>query len=319
MDSKVQKILHQVGGKPMVTHAVDEARKLSAAVPTLVVGVGGDGVRALFGDSVNYVVQREQMGTGHAVMVAKEMLQGQSSQLIVTYADMPLLRGETMAKLAALQREQEAAVAVLSVMGDPNSSFGRIVRNAANQVTEIIEVAEAKQRPDPETYLSIPELNAGIYCFDADFLWQHIDELPLRKARKGHEYYLTDMVAKAVEAGRTVVSYVAEDADECLGAGTRAELVAVEAAFRERANRHWLANGVTIINPSQTYIDQGVAIGQDTIIWPGSYIQGQSIIGADCIIGPNAIVRDATVGAGCRVEQAMVENVTLPDHTNVSP
>ena len=133
------------------------------------------------------------------------------------------------------------------------------------------------------------------------------------------EYYLTDMVGIAAAQKRQVSAIMAEDADECLGAGTRAELVAVEQAFRQRANRRALANGVTLIDPSSTFIDPEVTIGQDTVIWPNSYLQGNTTVGENCTIGPNAILRDATVGAGCRVEQAVVEGVPLEAGTVVPP
>jgi bifunctional UDP-N-acetylglucosamine pyrophosphorylase/glucosamine-1-phosphate N-acetyltransferase len=141
----------------------------------------------------------------------------------------------------------------------------------------------------------------------------------LRQARSGEEYYLTDMVGLAVAQGRLVEARMVEDADECLGAGTRAELVLVEKAFRRRANARWLAAGVTLIDPEATYIDQTVTIGRDTVIWPNTYLQGQTVIGGECVIGPNTIVRDSTLGRGCRVEQAVVERCQLGDGVIVPP
>ncbi len=143
--------------------------------------------------------------------------------------------------------------------------------------------------------------------------------LPLRQARSGEEYYLTDMISLAVAQGQLVEALAVDDRDECLGAGTRAEMVAVERAFRRRANQYWLENGVTLVEPNSIYIDQDVLIGRDTIIWPNTYVQGKSHIGEDCILGPNSIIRDAQIGAACRIEQAMVENVALADGTVVAP
>ncbi|HIP73731.1 MAG TPA: bifunctional UDP-N-acetylglucosamine diphosphorylase/glucosamine-1-phosphate N-acetyltransferase GlmU, partial [Anaerolineae bacterium] len=247
----------------------------------------------------------------------RPLLTNRSSQVIVTYEDMPLLRAETLQKLADTQRESGTAVTLLSVMGEPTSSFGRVVRDENGRVTEIVEAAEAKRRPNTAELLAIRELNAGVYCFDANFLWQNVDKLPLRQARSGPEYYLTDMIELAQEQRRGVTAVIAEDPDECLGAGTRAELTAVEKAFRRRANNYWLERGVTLIDPEATYIDQDVTIGQDTVIWPGSYIQDGTIIGEDCVIGPNAIIRRATIGDGCRIEQAVVEDVTVEGGTAV--
>ncbi|MCB9420868.1 MAG: NTP transferase domain-containing protein [Ardenticatenaceae bacterium] len=317
MQSKKQKILHEVGGKPMVQHVFDTAVSTTSIPPVLVIGPGETGIQALFGNRAEYITQPEQLGTGHAAMMARPMLHGRTEQVVVTYGDMPLLQAKTIERLAQKQAETGAAVVMLSVMGDPASSFGRVVRGAAGSVAEIVEVAEAKQHSNAAELLAIQELNAGVYCFDADWLWANIDRLPLRQARNGPEYYLTDMIGLAVDQGGLVEAIVTEDADECLGAGTRQELVAVEKAFRRRANAHWLANGVTLIDPEAIYIDPDVVIGQDTIIWPNTFLQGATTIGADCVIGPNSIVRNAQVGDGCIIEQAVVEKMTLAAGTQV--
>lgn len=308
MRSKRQKILHAVGGRPMVMHVVDAARQASQHPPTLVIGpLGGDALKALVGSDAAYVVQPEQLGTGHATRMAADVLRGRAAQVLVTYADMPLLRASTMTALAEQQARSGAAIVMVTVLGDPSSSFGRIVRDRAGRVIEIVEVAEARQRANGDEILAIPELNVGVYCFDAAWLWAELPNLPLRQARSGVEYYLTDLVAAAVAQGRAVEAVISEDPDEGLGAGTRAEMVAVERAFRQRANLKWLAAGVTIVNPNQTYIDQTVEIGQDTVIWPGTFLQGSTVIGQDCVIGPNAIVRDATVGDGAVIEMTVVD------------
>ncbi|HEX6386507.1 MAG TPA: NTP transferase domain-containing protein [Anaerolineae bacterium] len=319
MQSGKQKILHEVGGKPMVWHVFATAAAVATIPPVLVVGPGEDGVRELIGDRAVYVVQPEQLGTGHATMVAAPVLQGRADQVIVTYGDMPLLKPGTLARLAQRRVETSAAVVMLSVMGDSDSSFGRVVRDENGRVCEIVEVAEARQRASSSELLAIRELNVGVYCFDASWLWQHIHSLPLRQARSGREYYLTDMVELAVNQGRLVEAIVTDDADECLGAGTRAELVTVEKAFRRRTNAHWLASGVTLVDPDTIYIDPNVTIGQDTVLWPNTYLQGNSVIGADCILGPNTIIRNARIGNGCRIEQAVVENAAIADGVTVEP
>jgi bifunctional UDP-N-acetylglucosamine pyrophosphorylase / glucosamine-1-phosphate N-acetyltransferase len=319
MLSKKQKILHQVGGKPMLLHIFEAAESVATFSPVVVVAPEAADVRRLLGERATYVTQAKPLGTGHAAMMAAPLLQGQSDQVIITYGDMPLLRAETLARLAGAQVAVGAAVALLSVMGEPGSSFGRVVRGTDGSIHEILEVAEAKKRPNTAELLALTELNAGVYCFDAAWLWQTLPHLPLRQARSGQEYYLTDMIELAVQEGRRVEAMVTADPDECLGAGTRAELVAVEKAFRRRANTHWLAHGVTLVDPDSTYLDPDITIGQDTVIWPNTYVQGRSTIGADCIIGPNTILRDAHIGRGCRVEQAVVEKATLADGTAVAP
>ncbi len=319
MKSKKQKILHDVGGKPMVQHVFDAASAVADLPPVLVIGPGEDGVQSLFGEEALYCVQPEQLGTGHATMMAGSLLQGKADQVIVTYGDMPLLRASTLAQLADVQSRTKAAVTMLSVIGEPESSFGRVVRDENCRVTEIVEVAEARQRPNTADLLVIRELNVGVYCFDGMWLWQHIDTVPVRQARNGPEYYLTDMVGIAVQQGRLVEALAVDDADECLGAGTRQEMVTVEQAFRRRANQHWMDNGVTLMDPNSIYIDQDVVIGRDTIIWPNTFLQGSSRIGEDCVIGPNTVIRNAEIGSDCRIEQAMVENSVLADGTRVAP
>jgi bifunctional UDP-N-acetylglucosamine pyrophosphorylase/glucosamine-1-phosphate N-acetyltransferase len=319
MMSKRQKILHEVGGRPMVSHVFEAAEAVADLPPLLIVAPGENGVGDLFGEKALYAVQAEQLGTGHATSMAAKELQGRSDQVLVMYADMPLLRAETLARLTMKQAQGGAAVAMLTALGEPDSPFGRVVRDTNGHVVEIVEVANAKRRQGGEALLDIRELNVGVYCFDADWMWSHLPKLPIREARSGQEYYLTDMIGMAVEEDRQVEAIVVEDPDECLGAGTRAELVAVESAFRRRANAHWLANGVTLIDPGATYIDQSVSIGRDTVIWPGTYLQGESVIGEDCVLGPNTVVRDSRVGNSCRIEQAVVENAVVPDGETVAP
>lgn len=307
MNSKTQKILHAVGGAPMVAHVFSAAVAVSQHPPVLVVGPGGQEIRAMFGERGRYAVQEEALGTAHATRMAAPLLAGGPRQVAVCYADMPLLHPETLRRLAEEQAQTGAAVVLLSVRGTADSAFGRVRRGADGHVLEIVEAAEARRRPNTAELLALTEQNGGVYCFDGPWLWQTLPHLPPHQARNGNtEYYLTDVVEAAVADGRLVSAVLTDDPDESLGAGTRAELIAVDKAFRGRAVRHWLAHGVTIIDPATTYIDPWVQIGQDTIIWPNSYLQGHTTIGEDCVIGPNAIVRDSHIGRGETVEQMVV-------------
>lgn len=303
----------------MILHAFLAAEAVADLPPVLVVSPDDNGVRALLGDRAIYAVQPATLGTGNAAMMAAEALRGRSTQVIVTYGDMPLLRAETLRRLADMQRETGAAVALLTVSGEPDSSFGRILRDDRGRVLEIVEAAEARRRPNAAELLAISELNAGVYCFAGDWLWTNIAQLPVRQARSGPEYYLTDMIALAVDQGQMVATVMIDDPDEGLGAGTRAEMVEVERAFRRRVNNHWLANGVTLVEPDATWIGPDVTIGGDTIIWPNTFLQGHTIIGQDCVIGPNAILRDCVVGDRCHIEQLLLENRAVPDGTKARP
>ncbi|MGB3714738.1 MAG: NTP transferase domain-containing protein [Candidatus Promineifilaceae bacterium] len=319
MNSKKNKILHEVGGSPMVELVFESSAAVTNIPPVVVVGPEDNAIRSILGDRAFYVEQPQQMGTGHATMMATGALRGRSRQVLVTYADMPLLRSGTMDHLARKQEHSQASVVILTVMGDSTSAFGRVLRNNNGRVTEIVEVAEAKRRPDAQALLNSSELNAGVYCFDSEWLWANLPMLPLRQARDGDEYYLTDMVGLAVSQGLTVEAIVVDDPDECLGAGTRQELAVVEKAYRRRINNSWMANGVTMLDPEVTYIDKTVTIGRDTVIWPNTYLFGATDVGEGCLLGPNAIIRDANIGHGCRIEQAVVEKVAIDDRTVVEP
>jgi bifunctional UDP-N-acetylglucosamine pyrophosphorylase / glucosamine-1-phosphate N-acetyltransferase len=319
MQSKKQKILHEVGGRPMVLHAFETAAAVSDLKPILVIAPGESEIPELIGDRADYVVQAESLGTGHAARMAEPLLRDRADQLLVTYADMPLLRAATMRRLAQVQVESGAAVVMLSVAGEPASTFGRVLRDENGRVVEIVEVADARRRPNAAALLAGREQNVGVYCFDAGWFWQEVGHLPLRQARDAPEYYLTDMVGLAVAQGLAVEAILVEDAAEGLSAGTRQELAAVEKAFRRRTVSHWLARGVTFIDPETTYIDQEVTIGQDTIIWPNTYLQGATVVGQECVLGPNAVIRHAHIGDGCRIEQAVVENCTLSAGRRVGP
>jgi bifunctional UDP-N-acetylglucosamine pyrophosphorylase/glucosamine-1-phosphate N-acetyltransferase len=319
MRSKKQKILHPVAGKPMVRHVFEVAATLADVKPVIVIAPGERGVPELLGDAADYAVQAEALGTGHAAAQATSLLQGRVDQVLITYGDMPLLRAETLSQLAQHQASSGAAIALLSVLGPIESTFGRVVRNPYGQVAEIVEVAEARQRPGGDMILSIRELNVGVYCFRADWLWPNLSELPMRQARSGHEYYLTDLVARAVIQDEVVQAVPVPDSDEGLSAGTRAELAVVERAFRRRVNQRWLASGVTLADPETTYIEPEVTIGQDTIILPQSHLQGRTVIGADCVIGPMVVIRDSQLGDRCQVSQSTLEGATVGDGQVVGP
>ncbi|MGH2537889.1 MAG: NTP transferase domain-containing protein [Candidatus Promineifilaceae bacterium] len=319
MLSARQKILHEVGGRPMIAHLFDEAAAVAGLPPVLVVGEGEAELRRLFDGRAEFVRQPEQLGTGHAAQVAAPLLEGRCQQVLITYADMPLLGRDSMQRLAERQRESGAPVAMLTVLGRLPSSFGRVVRGPDGRVQAIVEVAQARRRPDGDQLLAIREQNPGLYCFEAAWLWRNLPRLPLRQARNGREYYLTDLIGLAIEEGSAVEAVVAEDADEGLGAGDRAELALVERAFRQRQVRRWQAAGVTVLDPDSTYIDASVSIGRDTVIYPGSHLSGRTAVGPNCVIGPNAILRDAKLGAGCRVESAVVEAAELGDGVVIPP
>ena len=311
MKSELPKVVHPVAGLPMVNYVVDTAIELGDPRPTLVVGFGADRVRAAVGDRVQIVDQLEQLGTGHAVMQTRARLQGRSDVVLVLYGDTPLVGVDTLRAMLDTHAQEQATITLLTFRPPDPSRYGRIIRSGSGRVVNIIEHKEAT----PEQ-LTIREVNSGILCFQADWLWSHIDRL---QPQHGHgEYYLTDLVAMAAAQHRPIATREAA-AEEVTGIDDRARLAWAEGVMRDRIRRHWMLSGVTLIDPATTYISADAVLEPDTTIHPGTTIAGRTRIGRDCDIGPNAIVRDSLVGAGCRIEASVVESATLEDNVRVGP
>lgn len=311
MKSALPKVLHQLGGKPLVLYAVETATRVTGASPVLVVGHGADQVRAALGNRVRYASQPQQLGTGHAVLQARELLAGQADAVLVTYADMPLLTEQTLRELVESHRASGAVLTMLTVVADDPRGFGRVVRKEDGSVQAVVEEASAT----PEQ-LAIRELNAGVYCFDAPWLWQSLPGLPL--SPKG-EYYLTDMVGLAVQQGRKVTAVSSRDPDELMGINTRVHLAEAEQFLRRRINRRWMEAGVTLLDPETTYIEPTVVIGQDTTIFPNSHLRGDTVIGRDCRIGPSSVIEDSHLGDRVVVLMSVLESSVIEAGRTVGP
>ena len=311
MRSNLLKVLHPLGGKPMLWHTIQAVVQATSTPPTLVVGYQGDKVKDTFGDLVEYVTQAEQLGTGHAVLQVGPHLKGKTDLVVVLLGDMPLLRGETIERLIATQQHNSGPISMLTVKADDPRGFGRILRNAEGEVEAIIEEADCT----PEQ-LEINELNVSMYCFQSDWLWENLPKIPI--SAKG-EYYLTDIVSIARQQGLSVRAEVIEDRQEAMGINTRVHLAEAETILRKRINEAWMLSGVTIIDPATTYIEAGVSIGQDTIIYPNTYLQGNTQIGSDCQIGPNSLVHDTVIGNRCKIFSSVVEHAHMEDDVDIGP
>ena len=312
MKSDLSKVLHPLVGRPLVMYAVETAQALTGSTPVLVVGYGAETVREKVGSRAIFVEQAEQRGTGHAVLQARETLQGQSELVLVTYADMPLLTVETLCRLVEQQRGNSGPITILTLLNENPRGFGRVIRDASGAVTQIVEEAVAT----PEQ-LAIQELNAGVYCFDADWLWTHIERIPISLPKQ--EYYLTDLVGMAVAEELRVEAMVAEDATEALGINSRVHLAEAESVLRRRINERWMLTGVTIVDPATTTIEPDVIIGRDTTIWPNTHLRGDTTIGEQCSIGPNTIIEDCQVGDRCRVLASVLEQAAMEDDSDIGP
>jgi len=309
--SRFPKVLHPIAGRPMIQYVLDAVQELVDGKAVLVVGHGAELVRQRLGDAVTYVVQEQQLGTGHAVLQTRQVLEGCVNTVLVLYGDMPLLCSGTLCSLVDTHETHKGVITMLTCIHDDSMGFGRVLRDKAGCVLGIVEESEAS----PEQ-LAIKELNCGIYCFDAAWLWEHLPRLPL--SPKG-EYYLTDLVGMAVAEGRSVEAIVVGDRLETLGVNDRLHLARVESVVRQRIREQWMRSGVTIIDPASTYIDADVVIGQDTIIYPNTHLQSGTRIGVNSLVGPNTIVRSSSIGDDCRLEASVIEDAVVENGVSVGP
>lgn len=311
MKSSLPKVLHPLGGRSMVEHVVEAARTLSNSPPVLVVGVGQDLIRSRLSERVRYVVQEDQLGTGHAVKQTEALLAGKADVILVCQADMPLLRAATMARLIDVQLRSESVMTLLTVVSDDPRGFGRVVRDPVGCIQAIVEEVDCAL-----DQLSIKELNAGVYCFKADWLWANLSRIPL--SPKG-EYYLPALIDMAVQQGEMVETILTNKPGEVIGVNNRVHLAEAQAILRQWTNEKCMLSGVTIVDPATTYVDVDVEIGQDTIIYPNTHLLGQTHIGANCRLGPNTIIRDSVVGDRCEILASVVESAVLEEEVDVGP
>ncbi|MCD4673488.1 MAG: bifunctional UDP-N-acetylglucosamine diphosphorylase/glucosamine-1-phosphate N-acetyltransferase GlmU [Anaerolineaceae bacterium] len=311
MRSALPKVLHPLGGRPLLQYSLDLAAKVGSASPVVVVGHGADQVRETVGDKARFAVQEQQLGTANAVQSAAAVAAGEADYVVVISADMPLLRSETLQELVNRQASNDGPLTMLTVKSENPRGFGRVVRGADGSVTAIVEEAQAT----PEQ-LAIRELNAGAYCFRDAWLWPALRRVNM--SPKG-EYYLTDLVEIAVAEGQVVQALVAEDKCETIGINTRVHLSEAETALRSRINTAWMESGVTMIDPATTYIDASVQIGRDTVIWPNTCLYGETVIGEGCEIGPNTMIHDTLIGNRCKVFASVLEKAELEDGVDMGP
>jgi len=312
MKSNLPKVLHSLAGKPMLWHSLKAINQASTEKPVVVVGHGAEQVKEFVGEAAISVIQEPQLGTGHAAMQAEPVLKGNSDYVIITYADMPLLRGEAFQQLVETQKKNSGPISMLTVIADDPRGFGRIVRKEDGTVAAIVEeyVATAEQK-------AIKELNVGAYCFSAGWLWDALSRIQ-KNPRKG-EYYLTDTIELAVKDGLAVQALIHDDLLETIGINTRVHLAEAESVMRQRINRDLMLAGVSMIDPASTYVEAGVTVGQDTVVMPNTYIQGETTIGEGCEIGPNAHIRNSRIGNRCKVLMSVMEGAHLEDDVDIGP
>ena len=311
MVSDLPKPLHTLMGKTLIEHVLSASTALVNEPPVMVVGYGGEKIRESLGDQFRYVEQAEMLGTGHAVQQAESVLKGKSDLVLVVYGDMPLIREETLREIIKTQQNHEGPLTLLTVESENPRGFGRIFRDVSGNIQAIVEEADAS----PEQ-LKIRELNAGIYCFRSDWLWESLNQLTL--SPKG-EYYLTDLVGLAAGKGLSIGSVLAEDPEELIGINTRIHLAEAALIMRKLINQRLMLAGVTIIDPLSTYIDSNVSIGQDSVIFPNTYLRGNTEIGKRCSIGPGTMIFNSKVGDSCEIDFSVIEESRIESGVDIGP
>ncbi|MBI5044174.1 MAG: bifunctional UDP-N-acetylglucosamine diphosphorylase/glucosamine-1-phosphate N-acetyltransferase GlmU [Nitrospirae bacterium] len=314
MKSNLVKILHPLAGMPMLAYTLDLAKSLKPEKIVAVIGHQAEKVKDTFSDyDVNWAIQKEQKGTGHAVMQAKNALNNFNDTVIVLSGDTPLLKKETISELIKSHKSKGSRVAILTTEIDNPYGYGRVIINANGKVERIVEEKDAS-----ETIKKIMLINTGIYAFDKEFLFNALSEIKPNNTQG--EYYLTDIIGIAAKRGLEINAVKAKDSDEVMGINTRLELARAEKIIRKRINDRWMLNGVTIIDTETTFIDDTVEIGRDTIIYPNNFICGKTKIGEGCTIFPNSRIIDAEIGSEVKIKDScLIEESKIGDRASVGP
>ncbi len=311
MRSERPKVLHPVCGRPLIRYVLDSLQDAGIPDPVVVVGHGGDQVRAALGTRARYVDQPQPRGTGHALQVALPHLPRDGRPVLVVYGDTPLLTAQTLRALVDAHRRSRAAVTLLSAdLPDP-TGYGRVVRDASGRVRRIVEEADCS----PEER-QIREINAGTYVFEPEPLADALAHLSPDNAQG--EYYLTDTVGWLLSRGHRVDA-LKTSPEEVMGVNSRWDLAAVETLMRRRLLERLMDAGVTVVDPATTYVHAGVVVGPDTVIHPHSFLEGATVVGRRCVIGPGARLVDATLADEVRVVASTVEGSEVGEGSSIGP
>ena len=312
MKSALPKVLHTVGGRPMLRHVMTAAAQAGAKRTLVVVGFGGDQVQAEIGAAAEYVSQAEQLGTGHAMMQAQPALEGFGGTVLLLCGDTPLLTGKTLQQLVTAHQQSGAAATVLTATPADATGYGRILRDEAGRVVGIVE-----QKDATEAQKRIGEINTGIYCFEAAPLFAALAGLTCNNAQQ--EYYLTDVLAILAQAGQRVGAVEVADFQETLGINSRLQLAEAEKILRQRKLLELMDSGVTVMDPASTFVDASVSVGEDTVLYPFTWLEGETTIGRDCRIGPNSRISDSQLGDAVTLHFSYAHECKIAGGVSVGP
>ncbi len=313
MCSETPKVLHSVAGRPMILHVVDAVRGLGPERIIVVVGDQTQPIEELLGEDFTYVRQEQSLGTGHAVAQVKPAeLAGGSGEVLVVYGDVPTITSESLRDLLAAHRRDRAAATILTARVPNPTGLGRILRAPSGEFLSIIEEADASPLER-----EIAEVNSGLYCFQADQLMRRVGELT-RENSQG-EYYLTDVLTILRAQGEKVSLYPIDDPSVVRSINNRRELAEAEQILRQRLLAHLMDQGVTVVDPASTFVGHGVQVGEDTILYPFTFLEGATQVGRACGIGPGAHLVDTLVGDRSVIRHSVVEGSRLAAGVTVGP
>ena len=311
MKSVHPKVVHKVCGKEMVNHVIDEAHDAGVDETIVVLGHGIDEVKEAVGSDVKIAIQREQLGTAHAVKMAEENIK-EDDTVLVLCGDTPLIEATTLEDFFGYHDRGNFAVTVLTTSVEDPTGYGRIIRDSEGNLLKIVEQKDASEEEK-----AIKEINSGIYCFNGKFLKESLAKVDNNNAQG--EYYLPDTIEIIRNANGKAGAYMGASIEELMGVNSRNQLSNAEKIMRRRINEKHMTNGVTIIDPDATYIDADVEIGNDTIILPGCMIRKGSKIGVACEIGPQTSMENSIVGDYTSVKKSELIDASVGNHTKVGP
>ncbi|MDR5696900.1 MAG: bifunctional UDP-N-acetylglucosamine diphosphorylase/glucosamine-1-phosphate N-acetyltransferase GlmU, partial [Armatimonadota bacterium] len=312
MRSARPKVVHPVGGRPMLLYVLDAVRAVATRSPIVVVGHGAEAVRAVLPADVQVAVQGEPRGTADAVRAAMPLLEGFQGAVVVAFGDTPLVSAQTFRALVAAHLDQgNAATLVTARLHDPHG-YGRIVRDGAGAFVRIVEEPDCDERER-----AIQEINTGIACFRADML--HNALARVRPDNAQGEYYLTDVFRLLQQAGARIGTVSATEVTEIMGINSRRDLASAEAAMRRRTLQRLMDEGVTVVDPDTTFVDAAARIEPDTVLHPFTVIEGETTIGRGCAIGPGAHLVGARVADGVQIRWSVVEHSEIGEGSYVGP
>jgi len=313
MKSSLAKALHPLMGRPLIQHVLHAAEDVGPEKSILVLGHQADKVRNASGEHrVEIVLQAEQLGTGHAVQQAAEAIAAASGPVVILCADTPLLTGRTLKAVIDLHQQSRAAVTLLTARMEDPFGYGRVVRGRSG----VLRVVEEKDATVAQK--KIREVNAGIYCFDRKFLLSSLSILGKNNAQG--EYYLPDTIALAKKKKLVVAALPCKDPDEVMGVNSRYDLSRAEAVMRNRINRKWMLDGVTMLDPDSIYVGSEVLLGRDIVLYPTVRIEGRTRIGDGCTVYPGSRIVDSVIGSNVTVkDSSVIEESDISAGASIGP